>query len=243
MYISQSVWCLAACCCSHCGYPYHFFRDTGILLLLLPLNVILCGFYGFLKHSTTFYVAAIYLLFPRLLHSCPLTHPNSLCLFLPLRELSYHVLCTFYVAVLLLVFSCYTETIVVYILDGRCYKYLKLFHPKNIICNEMGYSIVWIMHDIKCVLSTLVDSFSRCALAAVLRQAIIQSRVQFAARDRNSNSGCDRDSTIETRARQLIALTFCQTISWKGIFHHFFFFFAHFGQGLGSKRHRAQWDC
>lgn len=139
MYISQSVWCLAACCCSHCGYPYHFFRDTGILLLLLPLNVILCGFYGFLKHSTTFYVAVIYLLFPRLLHSCPLTHPNSLCLFLPLRELSYHVLCTFYVAVLLLVFSCYTETIVVWLV----LQIFKVIPPKkyNLQRNGIRYCL------------------------------------------------------------------------------------------------------
>lgn len=35
----------------------------ALRFLGLPLNVILVGFYGFLKHSTTFYVNAIYLLF------------------------------------------------------------------------------------------------------------------------------------------------------------------------------------
>lgn len=139
-YVHQSVCVMSSCLLL---FPLRlslpFFRDTGILLLLLPLNVILCGFYGFLKHSTTFYVAAIYLLFPRLLHSCPLTHPNSLCLFLPLRELSYHVLCTFYVAVLLLVFSCYTETIVVWLV----LQIFKVIPPKkyNLQRNGIRYCL------------------------------------------------------------------------------------------------------
>lgn len=108
---SCCCFCCNVCCC-HCGptttlppFPLCPSIFGGIPLLLLPLNVILCGFYGFLKHSTTFYVAAIYLLFPRML-ACPKpplpSPPLFSFLFLVSWHPGIHVLCRF----LLLVASC-----------------------------------------------------------------------------------------------------------------------------------------
>lgn len=124
----------------------------ALRFLGLPLNVILVGFYGFLKHSTTFYVNAIYLLFR---HSpCYLSPSISLFLFFSLSlpfSLSLYPHSTA-LLLLLLLLSC--------ALPCRSARFVPFLATAT--------TVLLVAYVCVCV-----------CVAAALRQAIIQSRVQF----------------------------------------------------------------